>query len=381
MKNKTIYTLLVATVFASVFLWQYTKTEKITSSTDPAVMPVKKILQTIQQEISYQQLSKTEKLEKVNETLEKLPPEYTKIKRQYQIAMSTLPTITFWGRVLDQYNQPVVGASIFYTGTSAYLAEGGGRGQVYTDELGYFEISTVGAELVLSGIGHPEIDGVYYVTPEGLERDAYFRSHSGTQGFDNWKKHTSKETAYIVHAWRLSKYEGAFNGNTGYLDSTGNVYTFRFSNKWNAIQRFEGVQPGQLRASCTRAPMTNNRDYGDWEVHITPVNGGIQETSDPYLNIAPESGYKPSLDIIMRKGSKNYAHKLRKSYYFTSNNGNEYGSLQIRFEPYAKAEDDLACIVRMKYKINPTGSRNLELKSSNTSQPQLPTTQKLVSKL
>ncbi len=373
MKNKTIYTLLVATVFASVFLWQYTKTEKITSSTDPAVMPVKKILQAIKQEKSYQKLSKTEKLEKVNEVLEKLPPEYNKIKRQYQIAMSPLPAITFWGRVIDQYNQPIANAEIYYTGTSAYLAEGGGRGRLRTDEQGYFEITTVGAELLLTGVVAPSIDQV----AGGV---VYFRSHSGTQGFDNWKKHTSKETAYIVHAWRLSKYEGAISVNSDFGAYSGKNYTIRFSNKWGEKQVFEGEKKGDLHISCTREPISSYKDRIDWQMQIIPVNGGIQETKGLYQNIAPEDGYQAEANIVMIKGNKNYQHQYHNRYYFYSNNKAVYGSIDIDVEPFASIEKQ-ACSIRIRAKINPTGSRNLELKRSNTSQPQLPTTQKLVSKL
>ncbi len=359
MKNKTLYLFIPALFIVSVFVWQYTKIEKVVSSTDPVLIPIKNTLIETQQENGFQQLSKNEKLEKVNEVLEQMPPQYKNLKRQYQIAMSLLPDITFWGRVVDQHNQPVANAEIYYTGTNAYLSSGGGRGRLHADEQGYFEIDTTGASLSLTGVVDSSIDRI----STGIVR---FESHDGKRGYDNWKKYTTKETAYIVHAWRLSEYKGTFKGSSGgHLNADGNIYTLRFSDKWNAVQRFEGVQPGHLRASCTRPHMESNRDYGDWSVSITPINGGIQETNDLYLNIAPESGYQPSLDIVMKKGDSSYKHEIKnKRYYFNSNSGKEYGSLQITMRPFRNAKKE-ACNIDIRYKINPTGSRNLELKRAD----------------
>ncbi len=40
------------------------------------------------------------------------------------------------------------------------------------------------------------------------------------------------------------------------------------------------------------------------------------------MNLAPETGYQSSLNIVMRKGSESYKHKLlNKRYYFTTDNG------------------------------------------------------------
>jgi len=377
MKNKTPYLFIAALIISAVVTSLFINESKnITSSTDPAVAPVKTALFLLQQEKNFEKLNKKEKLEKISEVIEQLPPKYKKIKQQYQIAMSSAPDITFYGHVLDQYNQPVANTKISYTGTSNYLMTGAGRGAVLTDEQGYFEIDTHGAVLVIAGIEHKEI------TARGVVR---FLSYSGdAEGFPNWHDYDEKDKAYVFNVWRLSQYEGAISGNIrdGYK-RTGDTYTLKMEGGMKKQKIFEGEQSGHLRVSCTRKPhMEHHRDFGDWTARITPINGGIQETNDQYTNLAPESGYMPSLDIDMRLGTKDYVPYLRdKKYYFTSNNGKEYGSLQVSFEPHGKAEDDRYCIIRMSYKINPTGSRNLELKRSNTSQPQLPTAQKLASNL
>ncbi len=387
MKNKIIF--LIAVVFLSVlFILEHNqKKPKIRSATNSELVPVKKSLLELQKEKGFDQLNEKEKVKKVYEALEKMPPKYDRLKRQYQIALSSLPDITFYGRIVDQYGKPVSNAEIIYEGTNVFLAAGGGFGHVFSDDDGYFEIDTSGASLVLGGIGHREIDGVYYKRGKLRSVGARFVSYDDPQGGAlNWRNYATKENAYLIHAWRLGKYEGAISGIIeGWYERTGKVYTLTLNGKPYDYETYKvikkaGMHTGHLYISCKRSQMKSNRDYGDWEVHITPVNGGIQETDDLYMNIAPESGYQPSLDIVMHKGSQNYKHALwNQRYYFMSNGGKEYGSLDIDIDPFGKVEDDLSCIIDIKYKINPTGSRNLELKRDNTSQPNSPQTQKLAS--
>lgn len=372
MKNKTIYLFAAGLLIISTLAWLYEKNEGVASSTDPVLIPFKQALFNLQQEKNFKSFSKEKKLEKTYAILEKLPPEYKTLKRQYQIALSTLPDITFHGRVIDQYGQPVVNAEIYFAGTNTYLSAGSGRGYVYTDQQGNFEINAEGAELLITGIKHKE------VMSHNLTR---FLSQDDTRGRDqNWRKHSDMDHAYLFNVWRLGEYEGAISGNiNGDYDGDGKLYTLLLDQSNYENRRNDGMTKGHIYISCTRPHMEGNRDYGDWHVSITPINGGIQESNDIYMNIAPEAGYRPSLNITMQKGSQSYIHELiNKHYYFASNNGNEYGSIRLTVRPFWNQEKE-ACKIDINYKINPTGSRNLELKRDNTSQPKLPSPQSLAS--
>jgi len=355
---------------------------------DPVLIPVKAALFKLQEESGFQQFSKEEKLKKTYQVLEQLPKKYKGLKRQYQIAMSGAPDISFHGRIIDQYNQPVAGASIYKSGTNSFLMEGGGSGRVITDAKGYFEIDTSGVSLVLGGVSHPDIDRAFYgINFSGAPTTGQvFADYSSeTEQKLNWKPYTSKENAYVIHAWRLGEYEGAVNGNgTIYVSSDGRLHTLKLGknrSKNNAIKIVKEVTAGQFHISCQRSHMRNNRDYNDWSVVVSPINGGIQAAEGLYNNIAPDSGYESSLNIVMKKGDPDYNYALsNKRFYFKTNNGQEYGSLLVSFRPFTNANKE-RCQISVKYKINPTGSRNLELKRSNTSQPQLPTAQKLASNL
>lgn len=288
------------------------------------------------------------------------------------VALSTLPDIAFYGRVIDQYGQPVKNASVGYTGENAHLSAGGGMGSVRTDEAGYFIIETTGAALELSGIGHPEIDSVSFETPNRLTSTSTkspkefvirFLSHDKSGAVLNYNNYSEKSKAYIVNAWRLGEYEGALGGDViARYDADGKYYTLLLEQEVYDNRLKEGKTAGNIHVSCTRPHMEGIRDYGDWRVSITPINGGIQETTDLYMNEAPETGYKPSLNIVMNKGDSNYRPYLRnKRYYFKSNNGKEYGSLFIHFQPFISVKRE-TCRLDIYYRINPTGSRNLELR-------------------
>jgi len=379
-KNKIIITLGLAVFVLIAGLYIYLNKQQVDmvdTTIDPVLLPVKKALSELQQDKQFKKLSDDKKLEKTYEILEKLPPEYKQLKHQYQIAMSSLPSITFYGRVIDQNSQPVIGARINYTGTNAYLSEGGGRGRVITDDEGYFEIDTSGASLVIGGVSHNEIDKVLNSRKkDGTETSKTgvirFLSHKDNQGnYPNWRNHTKKETAYIIHAWRLGKYEGAKKGNLAidftYLD--GRQYTVDLTaNKYNK-QVKEGSHSGQFIVGCIRKTNMEKRiDYGDWTAFITPINGGIQVTNDLYMNEAPESGYKSSISINMKLGESGYTPQLyNQRYYFKANNESIYGSVIVNYMPHARFKENFCRIDIRNFKYNPTGLRNLELKRQPTS--------------
>lgn len=286
---------------------------------------------------------------------------------------SVLPSISFYGRVIDQNERPVINAKVIYSGSSTYLSEGGGKGSVMTDEKGYFEIDTTGATLTLGSIIHPDIEYSYQqdsgvgskIPQERLKSSKRFLSSKDNAGvYDNWKKYTKKENAYNIHVWRLGEYDGATEGNLNvYFNSDGRLYTLDLQGDGYKNQVKVGLQDGQLVVSCIRKSMDNGSDYGDWSVTIAPVAGGIQTTNDAYMSEAPASGYQSSITIVMKHNKHQYQSSLlNHRYYFTSNNGKIFGGLFVHFKPHSHYENNECRIDIYNYKINSTGSRSLELK-------------------
>lgn len=388
---KKVYIIISLILIASTLIYVgniYFYENKPVTSIDPVLMPVKKALLELQQEKDFNQLSREEQLEKVYAVLEKTPESHQRLRHQYQVAMGQLPDIVFYGRVIDQNNQPVVGASIWHSGENAYLSSGDGKGLAQTDEEGYFMLDTSGAALALGSIKHPEIDGVVYYrlnkpdSPKArYSTTVRFLSHSKSDRALSYNDYSVKDKAYVIQVWRLDKYEGTIAGYSSlHITSDSKVHSLMFDSGRNTIKLTDDKNKAQFNISCTRPHMVNNQDYGDWSLKLTPVNGVIVEANDPYLNHAPEFGYQTSIQVNMSKEAENYSHQLKnKRYYFAVNNSNKYyGSLNAHYEPFYGPDKEV-CIVRFNHKINPTGSRNLELKRGNTSQPKLVSPQKLAS--
>jgi len=111
--------------------------------------------------------------------------------------------------------------------------------------------------------------------------------------------------------------------------------------------------------------LTVPKDYGDWIFTISSIDGGIQKTNDLYLNKAPDSGYQSSIKIKMDYGSDKYMPSLfNQRFYFYTQSGKVYGSMLVNFKPHRKFRGN-ECGIEIQYKMNPTGSKNLELKREN----------------
>ncbi len=361
MKKRSLFIFFtLALISAIILLWKSTQPIPIVSSSNTELVPVEQALLELENDPAFKQLDEAEKKEKVFQVLEEIPPKYKKLKRFFQISMQPLPEITLYGRVIDQYGQPVTHAEILYTGTGAYLAKGSGTGRVYTDDDGNFKIETVGASLDLLAVSEKSIVTITAPMPgiaSFLSRDDPYKKHL------NWTDYSKKENIYTVQAWRLGEYEGAIKGLiSGHYNSDGRDYTLSLNPSHHYEQKKEGIKDGHIYISCSRSHIDRKKEYSDWSVKITPINGGILETDDIYTTLAPETGYQPSLDINMRKGEPGYKFQLKnKDYYFMSNNGEQYGSLRLSIYPFFFWEKEV-CLIDVNYKINPTGSRNLELK-------------------
>jgi hypothetical protein len=319
-------------------------------------------------------LSDQDAAEKEGEKLlKKLPKKY---QRYFGIGFKAgmLP-LDFYGKIIDQHGLPVAGAKMRYELGGKFLAPGKGAGLLETDEEGRFEIHSEGGSLVLYGIDHPKAR-LFYPPPRRRPTDNTTDSpqrvsirilgYQETSGGNNllWTD-TSPEKPHVFTAWRVDNYEAVQSGSASAgIKSDGRVYTYDFTKKDKAGRYdpypMEGLKEGQLRVSCQRDPIENRRDYKDWSVTISPVEGGIQATDDYFLSLAPESGYQASITIEKNIGSKDYSPiAYAQRFYFVANNGQTYGSLYININPHKKA--DQCAIFITQYKINENGSRSLAI--------------------
>jgi len=97
----------------------------------------------------------------------------------------------------------------------------------------------------------------------------------------------------------------------------------------------------------------------DWSISLEIANGGLIEVSDVYPNEAPIEGYKSSvaINVAATEDIKDWQSSLRKSFYFKSRGGQNYGRITINvtadFQPPPTS-------FGAEIYTNPSGSRNLE---------------------
>lgn len=112
---------------------------------------------------------------------------------------------------------------------------------------------------------------------------------------------------------------------------------------------------GDLQIACWTFDQSKDRKgHYDWRVRISIPGGGLLARSDPEFSFtAPETGYEPSVDVTMSKGSIGWRRDHDKQYWVRFHDGT-YARMRLRV---TTAGSHFASIAAY---LNPSGSRNLE---------------------
>lgn len=261
------------------------------------------------------------------------------ISNLFELSESRIKEIQFFGRVIDQHGNPVTNLRVRYGGTHSIFAAGSGEGYTATDEQGRFQINNVkGRSLIIEGFNQPG-----YQFPE----TQYFDHRSNEKNNKKSWRDTSIDSPYIFNAWKVEGYPKVKKDDPflGFIPDNRD-YTIDFLSA-DSIKN-EGVTEGDLRIRFIR-------NEENWKLEITAANGGLQETDDEYLNLAPEDGYS---SLLTYTGKKQEARKIRKNIYFLSRSGQLYGRIKLEIWPYFR--DKLA--IEFDYVVNLEEGRNLSVK-------------------
>lgn len=275
------------------------------------------------------------------------------LKRKYQIGFeSGIEKFGFYGKVIDQYDEPVEGVVIPFEVGGYFLASGSGRASVRSDVNGRFFFRAKGGNLRVGPLSHKEIADFRYRDSQGNIRDdaVGFFGHQRTKNGDDllWTDY-NETNPYVFRVWRIEQTAGRLYSNRlnfGFTcDET--IHTINFSKPLRDLVQTGDVE-GQLKVSYAC-------DAEAWRVEIMAVDGGVADTQDVYLNEAPENGYNPSLVVEQRKNDEDYKDSVKKSFYFVSNDGSFYGGVVATIRPYIYGRPTII----MDYKVNPEGGRSL----------------------
>lgn len=253
--------------------------------------------------------------------------------------------IVFYGRVEDQFGNPVESAAINFNVRVMNGQESTvNRGQVMTDGNGFFTITGYrGQDLGVM----PEKAGYTLASTSTLFKYSHLEDRPYVPNQNNptvikmWKLQGAEPLIHFSFKARIPHDDTSvvFDLHTGKIvDAGGDLI---------------------IRLKCPLEP-SSNQQY-DWQATIQPVDGGIV-SSDVRLESrlgAPDSGYDSEFDINYQKDVKPWSSTFHGGFYFKDHGGSDYGEFDVGIIIYA-IKDGFVPITLDGY-INPAGSRNLEI--------------------
>jgi hypothetical protein len=251
--------------------------------------------------------------------------------------------INFYGKVVDESNQPIDGASVDYT-WSTLSKTGTLTKHDQTDISGLFSIHEIG-----SGIGITASKEGYYTSPSERLKNFEYANH-GEGVF-------TPDAANPVVFHLRKRGVGADLITSQYGVRTDFPISIPLDGtpvRVDLVQR-RVAESGQVQISERKPEHGSWREATSWSFRMDIPDGGFVEETEQFPFEAPESGYQQVIEFQFQKDSTNWIEGINKSYYIKFGSPPRYGRFQVQTDlSYGGAI--------LSYAINPDGSRNLEPK-------------------
>lgn len=252
-----------------------------------------------------------------------------------QIFLSQNKNLDLYGRVIDQYGQPVAGAKIQgnVVVRRGFMQQSDEVHFTQTDEGGNF--SFLGFNGTGLGIWPQKVGYFYNLKLPSKRPDDYNPNPDNPVIFTMWKLHGPEQ---LVSSSLDAKIP--FDGTPTRFD----IATGRQSAN------------GDLQITLIRSPLAvqRGRDIFNWTVGIEILGGGVLPQNDPYPYWAPENGYQPLYEFDMSSNNLPWSSSLDCGFYIKNARG-QYGVMQAKV--YAALTP---ARVQFNFTFNPSGSQNLE---------------------
>lgn len=289
-----------------------------------------------------------------NQSIKKKQAAY--INRARVDGLITNRPINFYGQIIDQNNQPVVGVKVEIA-TNSYgndvlpgLMPQHKKFERISDNSGRFSVQNEkGMSLPVNLTPHPGYDY--------NDQDVLGLSFRDVDSHTPAPTISSQGEPHIFHAYKLSQAETLIQGACRFYKCIpdGRFYNIDLQGK----NIYEGEKEADLKISIQRpigdAQFLGHNDY-DWSVKIQGEKFYIMETQDRFMYSAPASGYSQLWSYSWRAGQTDYKKMAAPKFYLKSQDNSIYG--RIEFEIKSKFNDNSSIMI--KYWLNPSGSRNLE---------------------
>ena len=272
----------------------------------------------------------------------------------HDAALKANQPIEFYGKVVDQDNNPIAGVKVkigvrwtqelSLPGTSKDVFN---RFELTTDAEGLFKLTDTKGSVL--GIDALEKEG-YEPSPR-VTRQSYWYWSSGLP---------QKYTPDLRHPeiFRMWKDAGAER-----LVRKGIASPLRYDGTPTTLDLVNGSasNTGDLRVTLMRNPqqiVSGQHNY-EWTLTVEALNGGLIESSDEQMYRAPDEGYQSKLVVHMPANDPNWADEKSFNLYVKLR-GNLYGRAEVKA---LVGSDRATTPFYVTSFINPRGSRNLEYSS------------------
>jgi hypothetical protein len=247
--------------------------------------------------------------------------------------------INFYGRVLDEREQPVPGARV-HAEWSDLSRNGASSEELQTDSEGLFAITGKTGRGITVRITK---DG-YYTPKQQISFDY--------AAFWEANYHKANPTTPVVFHLRTKTANLALT----YRETTATLSPVGAPANLDLLNGGRPSIDGQL----TLAAVTNTEKYPpsrfDWQASISVKDGGLVEHDLEFPFEAPAKGYVPRVDFDMSAAQPDWKRGVEKHYFIRFGTPPKYGRIRVRFNGASQK-------VSLDYVVNPTGSRDLEAKT------------------
>lgn len=252
--------------------------------------------------------------------------------------------INFYGKVVDENNEAVEGASVDFKWTDL-SPNGTSQYQTTSDSTGLFSlVNQTGKRLsvTVSKLG-------YYGAADA--RMASFEYANPADGLFT----PDPNSPVVLHLRKKGTGVDLITSQSGMSpDFPFNIPRDGTPVILDLMQRRIGGG-GQIQISENKPGHDNWRQATSWWFRMEIPDGGFVEQNDEFPFEAPEGVYQPVVQFDFQQGQTNWATGVKQDFYIKFGNPPRYGRFQVQTDiSYGGAI--------ITYAINPDGSRTLEPK-------------------
>jgi len=248
--------------------------------------------------------------------------------------------IEFYGKVIDQFGQPVVNAKVILNWTTVIGPIPDPQKSIFTGPDGRFEITGIQGKGISVDILKEGYDSTKNSQGD-FEYAAFYQDDFHIPDPNNPVVFRLHKTMEAEPLYEFSPH--------GYITPGGSPLILN-------IESGKIVAQGDLAFSVALGPETNR--YGsDFIVTMRGLNGaGFAFSDEEFLSHAPGSGYRDIFTVTHKVNDPNYRPEQILRFYVRTGNGKyaSVGARIIMWGDFSKADFEAGVY------FNPSGSRNLE---------------------